>query len=93
MYLWQVLTRNTDELTNKVYSVQGLQTTKGDWFEILSDIKEKAAIEKSDEEISKMKKETFKSYVDKRLMLLHFTISGTWQENIPSLNIIGIKKN
>ena len=52
--------------------MQGLQTKKGDWFQIISDIKEKAAIEKSDEEISKMKKETFKSYVDKKIDVVAF---------------------
>jgi hypothetical protein len=56
MYLWQILTRNDGELIHKVYSVQRLQTTRGDWFEIINEVKEKLAIDKSDEEISSMKK-------------------------------------
>jgi hypothetical protein len=38
-------------LIYKVYSVQRLQTTIWDWFQIINKVKEKLAIEKSDEEI------------------------------------------
>jgi hypothetical protein len=72
MYLWQILTRNENELIHKVYSVQSLQTTKGDWFQILNQVKEILSIEKSDEEISCMKKDAFKSYIDKKTQLKAF---------------------
>ena len=72
MYLWQILTRNDGELIHKVYSVQRLQTTRGDWFQIINEVKEKLAIEKSDEEISSMKKETFKAYMDKKTHVAAF---------------------
>ena len=72
MYLWQILTRNDGELIHKVYSVQRLQTTRGDWFQIINEVKEKLAIEKSDEEISSMKKETFKTYIDKKTKVVAF---------------------
>ena len=72
MYLWQILTRNDGELIHKVYSVQRLQTTRGDWFQIINEVKEKLAIDKSDEEISSMKKETFKTYIDKKTKVVAF---------------------
>ena len=72
MYLWQILTRNYGELIHKVYSVQRLQTTRGDWFQIINEVKEKLAIDKSDEEISSMKKETFKTYIDKKTKVVAF---------------------
>ena len=67
MYLWHILTRNENELIHKVYSVQKLQTTKGDWFQIIQKTKEMFSIDKSDEEIKEMKKDAFKSYVDKKV--------------------------
>ena len=72
MYLWQILSRSEDELIHKVYSVQKLRTTKGDWFQIVNDLKEMLSFEKTDEEISRMKKDTFKSYVDKKIDLAAF---------------------
>ena len=72
MYLRQILTRNDGELIHKVYSVQRLQTTRGDWFQIINEVKEKLAIEKSDEEISSMEKETFTNYNEKKTQLVFF---------------------
>ena len=38
-----------------------------DWFQIINEIKEIASIDKTDVEISMMKKDTFKNYVDKKV--------------------------
>ena len=59
------MSRDENELINKIYSVQQLQTTKGDWFETIQKIKEICEIEKTDEEIKSMKKDLFKTYVKK----------------------------
>jgi hypothetical protein len=60
MYLWHILTINENELIYKVYSVQKLQTTKGDWFKIIQKTKDFFSIEKSYEEIKEMKKDAKK---------------------------------
>ena len=60
MYLWHILNTSENELIHKVYSVQKLKTTKGDWFGLVQRTKEILDIDKSDEEIQKMKKETFR---------------------------------
>ena len=38
MYLWNVLHASESELINKVYSVQTLNTTRGDWSEVKRNI-------------------------------------------------------
>ena len=40
--------------------------------QIINEVKEKLAIEKSDEEILSMKKETFKTYIDKKTQVVAF---------------------
>merc|ERR1719318_1737740 len=35
MYLWQILHRDTDELTWKVYQAQKIKSSRGDWYQIL----------------------------------------------------------
>ena len=71
-YLWQVLSRKSDELINKVYKAQGVKTTKGDWFEMIKKEKEKYEIDISDEEISKMSRFRFKSLVNKKVNKIGF---------------------
>ena len=46
MYLRQLVTINETELTQKVYSVQKLKETKGNWFQVINEIKEIASIDK-----------------------------------------------
>ena len=69
MYLWNVLHASQCELINKVYSVQTLKTTRGDWSEVIQTTKEILSIEKTDEEIKGMKKETFRNYVEKKVSI------------------------
>ena len=66
-YLWQILTRNDDELIKKVYNTQKVTSTKGDWFGMIQKEKTKYGIEVSDDEIAKMSRFRFKSLVDKRV--------------------------
>ena len=69
MYLWNVLHASESELINKVYSVQTLKTTRGGWSEVIHTTKEILSIEKTDEEIKGMKKETFRNYVEKKVSI------------------------
>ena len=67
MYLWNILKQNKNELIRKVFNVQKLVQTKGDWFQMINKEREKYDITESDEEISKMSKYRFKRIVDKKV--------------------------
>ena len=67
MYLWQILHRDTDELTWKVYQAQKLKTSRGDWYQIIQTERENLHITLSDEEIEKMSREKYKSIVEKHI--------------------------
>ena len=67
MYLWNILKQNENELIRKVFNVQKLVQTKGDWFQMINKEREKYDITESDEEISKMSKYRFKRIVDKKV--------------------------
>ena len=67
MYLWHILTRDETELIHKVYSTQKYKTTKGDWYEVIEQVKKTLRIEISDQEIKSMKKDAFKNVVDKKV--------------------------
>ena len=69
MYLWNVLHANESELISKVYSVQTLKTTRGDWAEVIQTTKEILSIEKTDDDIKNMKKEIFRNYVEKKVCI------------------------
>ena len=64
MYLWHILTRDTNELVRKVYFVQSIKCTPGDWFLMIQSEKIKYKILLSDEEISKLSKNKFKTIVN-----------------------------
>ena len=66
-YLWQILTRSDEELIKKIYQTQSLIVTKGDWYQMIQNLKQKFGISSSDEEISKMSKNKFKSLVEKKV--------------------------
>ena len=69
MYLWQVLHRDTDELTWKVYQAQKVKPNRGDWWQLLQTERENLNIHLSDEEIQKMSREKFKSIVEKNIQI------------------------
>ena len=70
MYLWTILQKSDKELARQVYKSQKLFPVKNDWFLQVKDDLKKCNIDFSDEEISKMKKEKFKSIVMKSLRQL-----------------------
>ena len=67
LYLWTILTRGEEELTSKVYQAQKVKKTRGDWYVMIQEEKKKYEITLSDEEISDLSKNKFKSYVEKKV--------------------------
>ena len=67
LYLWHILHRDESELVRKVYEVQKIKMTKGDWFEMIQNEKKKCNITLSDEEIVNTSKFKFKHLVEKKV--------------------------
>ena len=67
MYLWHILHMDENELISNVYFAQKCKMTKGDWCQIIDQIKEQLSIEKTDNEIKTMTKDSFKSYLVKKV--------------------------
>ena len=65
MYLHNILTKPKSELINKVYEVQKAVFTNKDWFNIVKENRSELGISLSDEQISTMSKEKYKSIVSK----------------------------
>jgi hypothetical protein len=65
MYLHHILSKPKSELIRKVYEVQQQITTKNDWYSLVQDNKTELMINKSDEEISQISKDRFRSIVNK----------------------------
>ena len=70
MYLWHLLRRNEEELIKKVYQTQKVKTTNGDWFQMIQCEKEKYNIKLTDDEISALSRNKFKSLVEKNVNLV-----------------------
>ena len=67
MYLWQILSRDTNELIRKIYDAQKCNLNKGDWVQIMLDEREKYGLLESDETIAKMSQETYRNHVKKKV--------------------------
>ena len=67
LYLWTILTRGEEELTSKVYQAQKVKKTRGDWYVMIQEEKKKYEITLSDEDISDLSTNKFKSYVEKKV--------------------------
>ena len=67
MYLWNILKQGENELIRKVFNVQKISQTKGDWFLTVKSEREKYDIGLSDEEIFKLSKNRFKNIVNKKV--------------------------
>ena len=72
MYLWHILTRTENELIKKVYALQKVMFTKGDWYGMIQQEKIRYDINLTDEEISKMSKYRFKSLDEKKVKSVAF---------------------
>ena len=67
MYLWHILSRDTNELIRKIYDAQKCNLNKGDWVQIMLDEREKYGLLESDETIAKMSQETYRNHVKKKV--------------------------
>ena len=65
MYLHNIMKKSKNELIRKVYETQKLLPTKNDWFQLVSEDKNKLGLRVSDEQISTMSKSCFKTLVAK----------------------------
>ena len=65
MYLHNILTKPKSELISKVYEVQKSVFTKNDWYNLVKENRNELGIPLTDEEISVMSKDRFKSIVNK----------------------------
>ena len=63
MYLHTILQRNHDEMIRKVYEVQKVDTSPGDFCELIEEDKEMLGLNVSDIEIGSMNKAKFKKMV------------------------------
>ena len=73
MYLHHILTRPDDELIYKVYNIQRISPSKGDFFCLLQSEREKYGIQFTDEEISSMSKNRFKQIVNTQVRKFAYT--------------------
>ena len=62
-----ILSRDKSELIRKIYDIQKIYPTKGDWYLIISEEKRKYSINLTDEQISNMSKYKFKQLVNKQV--------------------------
>ena len=69
-FLWTILQKEENELVKKVYDAQKLFYVKNDWAEQVRLDLIACDINETDEEISMMKKCSFKKLVDERIQLL-----------------------
>ena len=58
MYLHNIMKKSKNELIRKVYETQKLLPTKNDWFQLVSEDKNKLGLSVSDEQISTMSNRT-----------------------------------
>ena len=63
MYLHNILIKPEKELIKKVYAVQKILPTKGDWYKQVMEDKNKLGLDLSDVQISRMSKDQFKELV------------------------------
>ena len=89
MYYWHIIHQSENELIRKVYDVQGAVYTKGDWFQMMKNEKEKYDILSTDEEVSKMTKYRFKKLVEKKVNAYAFKyLKEKAQSHSKSLRIL-----
>ena len=65
MYLHNILKKTDNELIRKVYEVQKLLPTKNDWYQLVTEDRNKLGLTISDQQISFMSKEKFRTMVVK----------------------------
>jgi hypothetical protein len=73
LFYWTILQKDDDELVKKVFNAQKTFPVRNDWVcQIQSDL-ETCGIDQTEEELSKMKKGSFKKLVDEKIQLVSAT--------------------
>ena len=80
MYLWHVLSRDEDELISRVCTVQTNSNNIGDWVRLVQSDKTELGITVTDKEIQGVSKNVFKSYVKKKVTIVHLKYSNGLKE-------------
>ena len=64
LYSWQIMHRKDEDLLNMFYQAQKVAKTKNDWVELIENDKTEFEIDVTDEEISSMGENKFKTIVN-----------------------------
>ena len=67
MYLWHILSRHKSELIRRIYTTQKITNSPGDWVRMVDRDKQQLDITMTDSEIQGVSKQSFKSYVTKKV--------------------------
>ena len=67
MYYWNILQMNEDELVKRVFTAQQISSCRNDWVLQICDDLKLCKISKSEEEIKKMKRHSFKMLVRRKV--------------------------
>ena len=74
MFHWEILRRDPDELVHQVYRAQRECPSKsGDWYQMITQERQKYKIELSEEKISKMSKNSFRHHVREKISKFAFS--------------------
>ena len=71
MYLWHILSRDESELIHRIYKMQKISSSVGDWVTIIESDKLELNIDLTDEEIQGVPKNVFKKYVKSKVKIKH----------------------
>ena len=64
LYLWQIMHRKDDDLLKRVYQAQKVSKTKNGWAELIESDKKEFGIDFTDDEVSTMSENNFKTIVN-----------------------------
>ena len=71
MYLWHILSREENELINRIYRIQSVCNNTGDWVKLVEADKTELGITLTYDEVQGVSKNVFKNYVKKRVTENH----------------------
>ena len=91
MYLWHLLSRDTEKLIRKVYDIQKISPVKNDFVDIIEREKTKYNIHLTDSEIASLSKSKFKAIVNEEVH--KFAFSWLFKKAETQSKCDGIVKN
>ena len=92
MYLHNILQKSPDEMVRKVFEAQKIDTSPGDFCELVSEDKETIGLNMSDQEIACINKEKCKNIVDCKTRLAAFQYLKMIKEGHSKMNGITYHK-